>query len=77
MRKSKPTQPNVTLELTKRGVFQISTTPFGRKKIAKLIRLRAIGKRESDGATFAQRRKEKPSPGIKPWLSEDVVAALV
>jgi hypothetical protein len=59
MRKSKPTQPNVPLELTKRGVFQISRTPFGgteRKKIAKLIRLRAIGKRESDGGTFAQLR---------------------
>jgi hypothetical protein len=59
MRKSKPTQSNVTLELTKRGVFQISTTPTGdmeRKKIAKLIRLRAIGKRESDGGTFAQLR---------------------
>jgi hypothetical protein len=59
MRKSKPTQSNVTLELTTRGVFQISTTPTGdmeRKKIAKLIRLRAIGKRESDGGTFAQLR---------------------
>ena len=59
MSKSKPTQRKTTIELTARGVFQISTTPAGeteRKKIARLIRLRAIGKRESDGVTFAQIR---------------------
>lgn len=48
----------MTLKLTKRGVFQIYTTAGGteRKKIADPIRLRAFGKRESDGATFAQLR---------------------
>ena len=59
MRKSKLTQSNMIIELRARGVFQNYKTPFGgaeRKKIAKLIRLRAIGKRESDGATFAQLR---------------------
>jgi uncharacterized protein (DUF927 family) len=59
MRKSEQTQSNTIIELTTRGVFQNYTTPFGgteRKKIAKLIRLRAIGKRESDGVTFAQLR---------------------
>jgi uncharacterized protein (DUF927 family) len=53
------TQSKTTIELTPRGVFQVSTTPAGdteRKKIARLIRLRAIGKRESDGGTFAQIR---------------------
>ena len=53
------TQSKTTIELTPRGVFQVSTTPAGdteRKKIARQIRLRAIGKRESDGGTFAQIR---------------------
>ena len=57
MSKPKPTQQKTTIELTPRGVFQISTMPAGdtiRKKIARRIRLRAIGKRESDGVTFAQ-----------------------
>jgi uncharacterized protein (DUF927 family) len=57
MSKSKPTQQKTIIELTPRGVFQISTMPAGdtkRKKIAGRIRLRAIGKRESDGVTFAQ-----------------------
>ena len=57
MSKSKPTLQKTTVELTRRGVFQIRTTTAGgakRKKIARPIRLRAIGKRESDGATFAQ-----------------------
>ncbi len=59
MRKSKPTQPKSTIELTARGVFQLRATPGGeseRKKIARSIRLRAIGKREADGVTFAQIR---------------------
>jgi hypothetical protein len=59
MSKSKPTQNKTTIELTKQGVFRISATPGGdteRKKIARPIRLRAIGKRESDGRTFAQIR---------------------
>jgi uncharacterized protein (DUF927 family) len=59
MRKSRPPQSKTTIELTARGVFQIRTTPAGdtkRKKIARPIHLRAIGKRESDGATFAQIR---------------------
>jgi uncharacterized protein (DUF927 family) len=59
MRKSKLTQSKATIELTSGGVFQISTTPGGdteRRKIARLIRLRAIGKRDSDGGTFAQLR---------------------
>ena len=58
MRKPQPTQPKTTIELTKHGRFQISTTPAGdteRKKIAAPIRLRAIGK-GVDGATFAQIR---------------------
>jgi uncharacterized protein (DUF927 family) len=59
MSRSKPTQWKTTIELTRHGVFQISMAPVGkpaRKKIARLIRLRAIGKRESDDATFAQIR---------------------
>ena len=59
MSKSKPTQRKTTIELTARGVFQISAARAGeteRKKIARPIRLRAIGKRESDGVTFAQIR---------------------
>ena len=59
MSKSKPTQQQTTIELTARGVFQISAARAGeteRKKIARPIRLRAIGKRESDGVTFAQIR---------------------
>ena len=59
MSKSKPTQRKTTIELTARGVFQISTARAGeteRKKIARLIRLRAVGRRESDGVTFAQIR---------------------
>ena len=49
MRKVRPKQSKGTIELTKQGVFQISSTPAGdteRKKIARLIRLRAIGKRD-------------------------------
>ena len=44
------TQSKTTIELTPRGVFQVSTTPAGdtELKIARQIRLRAIGKRESD-----------------------------
>ena len=59
MSTSKPTQQKTTVELTRRGVFQVRTTTAGetkRRKIARPIRLRAIGKRESDGATFAQIR---------------------
>ena len=59
MSKSRPTQQKTTIELTARGVFQISTARAGeteRKKIARLIRLRAVGRRESDGVTFAQIR---------------------
>jgi uncharacterized protein (DUF927 family) len=59
MRKFQPTQPKTPIELTTRGVFQISSTPDGgteRKKIARLIRLRAIGQRNGDGVTFAQIR---------------------
>ena len=59
MRQSQHTQSKTTIELTTRGVFQISSTADGgteRKKIARPIRLRAIGKRESDGVTFAQIR---------------------
>ena len=59
MRKAQPRQSKPTIELTKQGVFQVSTTPGGdteRKKIARLIRLRAIGKRDLDGSTFAQLR---------------------
>jgi hypothetical protein len=47
-----------TIELTKRGVFLLSTISVGevkREKIAKSIRLRAIGERE-DGVTLAQIR---------------------
>jgi putative DNA primase/helicase len=58
MRKSQSSQPKTTIELTKQGVFQISSTPAGgpkRKKIAAPIRLRAIGKK-ADGATIAQIR---------------------
>ena len=54
----KPTAPKTNIKLTKRGVFQISTTPSGdteRKKIARLIRLRAVGKKD-DGITLAQIR---------------------
>jgi uncharacterized protein (DUF927 family) len=50
-------EPANTIEITARGVFHISTSRAGqteRNKIARRIRLRAIGKRESDGATFAQ-----------------------
>jgi uncharacterized protein (DUF927 family) len=47
-----------TIELSNRGVFLLSKTPAGdvkREKIARSIRLRAIGKRE-DGVTLAQIR---------------------
>jgi hypothetical protein len=51
------TAPNMpTIELTSRGVFLVSKTPardVKREKIAKSIRLRAIGERE-DGVTVAQ-----------------------
>jgi uncharacterized protein (DUF927 family) len=56
MSKSKP-QKN-TIELTAYGVFRITAARTGkmqRNKIARLIRLRAVGKRE-DGVTFAQIR---------------------
>ena len=59
MSKSKPTHQKTTIELTARGVFQTKTTLAGdtqRRKIARFIRLRAIGTRGSDGATFAQIR---------------------
>ena len=59
MSKSKLTQRKTSIELTARGVFQIRTARAGeteRKKIARLIRLRAVGRRESDGVTFAQIR---------------------
>lgn len=54
----KPTRQKTVIELTRRGVFQLRRSPCGdteRKKIARLIRLRAIGKRD-DGVTFAQIR---------------------
>ena len=54
----KPTLSNTTVELTAKGVFEIRTTPASgtkRRKIAKPIRLRAIGKNE-DGVTLAQIR---------------------
>jgi uncharacterized protein (DUF927 family) len=59
MHKSNLTQSNATIEFTSRGVFQIGTTPRGemqRRKIASPIRLRAIGKRDSDEVTMAQIR---------------------
>ena len=59
MRQSQHSQSKTTIELTARGVFQISSAPVGgpeRKKIARMIRLRAIGQREGDGVTFAQIR---------------------
>jgi uncharacterized protein (DUF927 family) len=54
----KRTPPIAIVELTAKGVFEIITTPAcgtKRKKIAKPIRLRAIGKKE-DGVTLAQIR---------------------
>ena len=54
----KRTPPNSTVELTAKGVFEIRTTPAcgtERRKVAKSIRLRAIGKKE-DGVTLAQIR---------------------
>ena len=59
MSKSRPTQQKTTIELTADGVFQIKAAKAGkteRRKIARQIRLRAVGKRESDGGTFAQLR---------------------
>jgi uncharacterized protein (DUF927 family) len=49
---------NPAIELTRKGVFQIRTTAtgVGRKRVAKAIRLRAIGTRETDQVTFAQIR---------------------
>jgi uncharacterized protein (DUF927 family) len=58
MGQTKQFQQNPTIELTANGVFRIRTSPDGNKKgkeIAKLIRLRAIGKSE-DGVTLAQIR---------------------
>jgi len=59
MRTKMPTAQNIpTIELTKRGVFRVRTGSIGdikREKIARPIRLRAIGKRE-DGVTLAQIR---------------------
>lgn len=52
----KHTLIGATIELTKRGVFRTSMDPVGevkREKIARSIRLRAIGVRE-DGVTLAQ-----------------------
>ena len=59
MSKSKASHSKTAIELTPRGVFQISIGPTGdteRRKIAKLIRLRAIGRRDLDGVTLAQIR---------------------
>ena len=59
MSKTKRPYRNPVIELTARGVFQIRTTSAGdmeRKEIAGPIRLRAVGKPEADGATFAQIR---------------------
>ena len=59
MSKYKPMRQKTTIELTRHGVFQINTARAGeteRKKIARLIRLRAVGRRETDGVTFAQIR---------------------
>ena len=55
----KQSKNNARIELTPRGVFQKTMTPTGgtvQKKVASLVRLRAIGRRESDGATFGQVR---------------------
>ena len=52
------TPPNTTVELTAKGVFEIKTTRAcgtERSRIARPIRLRAIGKKE-DGVTLAQIR---------------------
>ena len=59
MHQSRHSPSKTTIALTAQGVFQISSTPAGgteRTKIARPIRLRAIGRRESDGVTFAQIR---------------------
>ena len=59
MSKSKPTQQQTTIELTRQGVFQIRTTRLAtrsERKSRRPIRLRAIGKRKVDGVTFAQIR---------------------
>ena len=50
MSELKPTYQKATIELTARGVFQTKTTLAGdtqRRKIARFIRLRAIGTRGS------------------------------
>ena len=50
---------NPVIELTRKGVFQIRTTTAGpekRKRVARSIRLQAIGRRETDQVTFAQIR---------------------
>jgi hypothetical protein len=56
MSKSARLRSNTSIELAANSMFQIKTTPGGhteRRRIAKPIRLRAIGERE-DGVTVAQ-----------------------
>ena len=56
MSKNKRILSKATIELARKGAYQIKTTPSSRRerhRIAKPIRLRAIGERE-DGVTIAQ-----------------------
>lgn len=78
MRKSKLTQSNTIIELSARGVFQNYKPPFGgteRKKIAKLIRLRAIGKRDSGFSGWSKAKAaldEKLGESVAPWRVHDL-----
>jgi hypothetical protein len=59
MRRTKNPWQDATIELTRNGVFQKTKTAIGKtetRKIGRLIRLRALGRREPDGATFGQVR---------------------